>query len=142
MAGDQLRACGCFSSRVSGKNKKLQSLHYTAARLLEKGVLLEIEDLPLSQYVAPGPRVELLKHKAWVGSGVVSRSNAFELRKGGFRLPTRKKSFMGAVKHWSGLPMVVESPATETIKVKLDVALSNLIELQMSPVTADRLDDL
>ncbi|NWH16681.1 IQGA3 protein, partial [Grus americana] len=37
-------------SKASGKNKKLQSLRYTAARLLEKGVLLEIEDLPLSQY--------------------------------------------------------------------------------------------
>ncbi|NXF67219.1 IQGA3 protein, partial [Ciccaba nigrolineata] len=34
----------------NGKNKKLQSLHYTAARLFEKGVLLEIEDLPLSQF--------------------------------------------------------------------------------------------
>ncbi|XP_065516178.1 ras GTPase-activating-like protein IQGAP3 [Lathamus discolor] len=38
------------STRVSGKNKKLQSLHYTAARLFEKGVLLEIEDLPHSQF--------------------------------------------------------------------------------------------
>ncbi|NWU57806.1 IQGA2 protein, partial [Dromas ardeola] len=37
------------ANKVSGKNKKLQSLHYTAARLFEKGVLLEIEDLPLSQ---------------------------------------------------------------------------------------------
>nr|XP_009665959.1 PREDICTED: ras GTPase-activating-like protein IQGAP3 [Struthio camelus australis] len=38
------------SNKVSGKNKKLQSLHYTAARLFEKGVLLEIEDLPVSQF--------------------------------------------------------------------------------------------
>ncbi|KAM6330915.1 LOW QUALITY PROTEIN: ras GTPase-activating-like protein IQGAP3 [Alca torda] len=38
------------ANKVSGKNKKLQSLHYTAARLFEKGVLLEIEDLPLSQF--------------------------------------------------------------------------------------------
>ncbi|KFQ91122.1 Ras GTPase-activating-like IQGAP3, partial [Nipponia nippon] len=38
------------SNKVTGKNKKLQSLHYTAARLFEKGVLLEIEDLPLSQF--------------------------------------------------------------------------------------------
>ncbi|XP_009890370.1 PREDICTED: ras GTPase-activating-like protein IQGAP3 [Charadrius vociferus] len=38
------------SNKVSGKNKKLPSLHYTAARLFEKGVLLEIEDLPLSQF--------------------------------------------------------------------------------------------
>ncbi|XP_069734794.1 ras GTPase-activating-like protein IQGAP3 [Phaenicophaeus curvirostris] len=38
------------SNKVSRKNKKLQTLHYTAARLFEKGVLLEIEDLPLSQF--------------------------------------------------------------------------------------------
>ncbi|KAM6395375.1 ras GTPase-activating-like protein IQGAP3 [Rhynochetos jubatus] len=38
------------SSKVGGKSKKLQSLRYTAARLFEKGVLLEIEDLPLSQF--------------------------------------------------------------------------------------------
>ncbi|XP_025899040.1 ras GTPase-activating-like protein IQGAP3 [Nothoprocta perdicaria] len=38
------------SNKTSGKNKKLQPLHYTAARLFEKGVLLEIEDLPLSQF--------------------------------------------------------------------------------------------
>uniref|UniRef100_A0A8C3K673 Ras-GAP domain-containing protein n=1 Tax=Calidris pygmaea TaxID=425635 RepID=A0A8C3K673_9CHAR len=38
------------ANKVSGKNKKLQALHYTAARLHEKGVLLEIEDLPLSQF--------------------------------------------------------------------------------------------
>uniref|UniRef100_A0A8C6J8A2 Uncharacterized protein n=1 Tax=Melopsittacus undulatus TaxID=13146 RepID=A0A8C6J8A2_MELUD len=38
------------STKASGKNKKLQSLHYTAARLFEKGVLLEIEDLPHSQF--------------------------------------------------------------------------------------------
>ncbi|NWI22317.1 IQGA3 protein, partial [Sula dactylatra] len=38
------------SNKVSRKSKKLQSLHYTAARLYEKGVLLEIEDLPLSQF--------------------------------------------------------------------------------------------
>uniref|UniRef100_A0A8C6YWV8 IQ motif containing GTPase activating protein 3 n=1 Tax=Nothoprocta perdicaria TaxID=30464 RepID=A0A8C6YWV8_NOTPE len=42
--------CGPISCRTSGKNKKLQPLHYTAARLFEKGVLLEIEDLPLSQF--------------------------------------------------------------------------------------------
>ncbi|XP_027523571.1 ras GTPase-activating-like protein IQGAP3 isoform X1 [Corapipo altera] len=38
------------SNKVSGKSKKLPSLHYTAARLLEKGVLLEIQDLPPSQF--------------------------------------------------------------------------------------------
>uniref|UniRef100_A0A8C8VPB3 IQ motif containing GTPase activating protein 3 n=1 Tax=Pelusios castaneus TaxID=367368 RepID=A0A8C8VPB3_9SAUR len=38
------------SSKLNGKSKKQQSLCYTAARLFEKGVLLEIEDLPLSQF--------------------------------------------------------------------------------------------
>ncbi|NXD44907.1 IQGA3 protein, partial [Copsychus sechellarum] len=43
------KLCGPFSSRASGKSKKLPSLHYTAAQLWEKGVLLEIQDLPPSQ---------------------------------------------------------------------------------------------
>uniref|UniRef100_A0A8C2YLA3 IQ motif containing GTPase activating protein 3 n=1 Tax=Chinchilla lanigera TaxID=34839 RepID=A0A8C2YLA3_CHILA len=38
------------SSKSSGKGKKQPSLHYTAAQLLEKGVLLEIEDLPASHF--------------------------------------------------------------------------------------------
>ncbi|NXG18109.1 IQGA3 protein, partial [Grallaria varia] len=38
------------TNRASGKSKKLPSLHYTAARLSEKGVLLEIQDLPPSQF--------------------------------------------------------------------------------------------
>uniref|UniRef100_A0A8C5U3M2 IQ motif containing GTPase activating protein 3 n=1 Tax=Malurus cyaneus samueli TaxID=2593467 RepID=A0A8C5U3M2_9PASS len=38
------------SNKVTGKNKKLPSLHYTAAQLWEKGVLLEIQDLPPSQF--------------------------------------------------------------------------------------------
>uniref|UniRef100_A0A8C0IZE0 IQ motif containing GTPase activating protein 3 n=1 Tax=Chelonoidis abingdonii TaxID=106734 RepID=A0A8C0IZE0_CHEAB len=38
------------NSKLNGKSKKQQSLHYTAARLFEKGVLLEIEDLPVSQF--------------------------------------------------------------------------------------------
>lgn len=36
--------------RSSGKGKKQPSLHYTAAQLLEKGVLVEIEDLPVSHF--------------------------------------------------------------------------------------------
>ncbi|XP_008851771.1 ras GTPase-activating-like protein IQGAP3 isoform X2 [Nannospalax galili] len=36
--------------RSSGKEKKQPSLHYTASQLLEKGVLVEIEDLPLSHF--------------------------------------------------------------------------------------------
>uniref|UniRef100_A0A8C5R470 IQ motif containing GTPase activating protein 3 n=1 Tax=Leptobrachium leishanense TaxID=445787 RepID=A0A8C5R470_9ANUR len=36
--------------KIAGKNKKQSSLNYTASRLHEKGVLLEIEDLPFSQF--------------------------------------------------------------------------------------------
>ncbi|XP_037354419.1 ras GTPase-activating-like protein IQGAP3 isoform X2 [Talpa occidentalis] len=38
------------SSKSAGKRKKQPSLHYTAAQLLEKGVLIEIEDLPNSHF--------------------------------------------------------------------------------------------
>uniref|UniRef100_A0A2K5I9U8 IQ motif containing GTPase activating protein 3 n=1 Tax=Colobus angolensis palliatus TaxID=336983 RepID=A0A2K5I9U8_COLAP len=38
------------NSKSSGKGKKQPSLHYTAAQLLEKGVLVEIEDLPASHF--------------------------------------------------------------------------------------------
>ncbi|XP_058516423.1 ras GTPase-activating-like protein IQGAP3 [Ochotona princeps] len=38
------------SSKSSGKGKKQASLRYTAAQLLEKGVLVEIEDLPASHF--------------------------------------------------------------------------------------------
>ncbi|XP_050022262.1 ras GTPase-activating-like protein IQGAP3 [Alexandromys fortis] len=37
-------------AKSSGKGKKQSCLHYTAAQLLEKGVLLEIEDLPVSHF--------------------------------------------------------------------------------------------
>ncbi|NWW37247.1 IQGA3 protein, partial [Panurus biarmicus] len=49
LAASNKCACGLFSSRVSGKSKKLPSLHYTATQLWDKGVLLEIQDLPSSQ---------------------------------------------------------------------------------------------
>ncbi|KAL4646730.1 ras GTPase-activating-like protein IQGAP3 [Arapaima gigas] len=38
------------NSKVSGKKSKQLALTYTAARLHEKGVLLEIEDLPVTQF--------------------------------------------------------------------------------------------
>ncbi|XP_048213463.1 ras GTPase-activating-like protein IQGAP3 isoform X1 [Perognathus longimembris pacificus] len=38
------------NTKNSGKGKKQPSLHYTAAQLLEKGVLVEIEDLPTSHF--------------------------------------------------------------------------------------------
>ena len=52
-----MNCLGLFFIRSSGKGKKQVSLHYTAAQLLEKGVLVEIEDLPTSQYVSLEGRI-------------------------------------------------------------------------------------
>jgi len=44
------------------------------------------------------------------------------------------------VKHWNGLPReVVGAPSLETFKARLDGALSSLIWLKMSMLTAGRL---
>jgi len=54
---------------------------------------------------------------------------------------------MRVVKHWNGLPReLVDAPSLETFKARLDGALSNLVQLQMSLLAARkvgaRLDDL
>jgi len=44
------------------------------------------------------------------------------------------------VKHWNRLPRkTVEAPSLETFKVRLDEALSNLVWLKMSLLTAGQL---
>jgi len=44
---------------------------------------------------------------------------------------------MSVVKHWKGLPReVVEASSLETFKARLDGALSNLVWLKMSLLTA------
>jgi len=44
---------------------------------------------------------------------------------------------MRLVKHWNRLPKeVVDGPSLETFKVRLDGALSNLVHLKMSLLTA------
>jgi len=67
-----------------------------------------------------------------------TRSNGFKLGEGRFRLDIRNKFFtMRVVKHWHRLPReVVDAPSLETFEVRLDGALSNLIELKMSLLTA------
>ena len=58
-----------------------------------------------------------------------TRDDGFKLQEGRFRLDIRKKFFtMRVVKHWPRLPReVVDAPSLETLKVRLDGALSNLI---------------
>jgi len=67
-----------------------------------------------------------------------TRSNGFELKKGRFILDIRKKFFtMTVVRHWNMLPgEVVNAPSLETLKARLDGALSNLVCLKMSLLTA------
>ncbi|KFR01777.1 hypothetical protein N306_06426, partial [Opisthocomus hoazin] len=55
--------------------------------------------------------------------------NGFKLKDGRFRLDIRKKFFtVRVVKHWNGLPReAVEAPSLETVKARLDRALSSLV---------------
>jgi len=67
-----------------------------------------------------------------------TRNNGFKLREGRFRLDLRKKLFMiRVVKNWNRLPRkVVDAPSLEIFKARLDGALSNLVWLKMSLLTA------
>ncbi|KAK4833066.1 hypothetical protein QYF61_027728 [Mycteria americana] len=58
-----------------------------------------------------------------------TRGNSFKLKECRFRLGIRKKFFtMRVVKHWNRLPReVVAAPSLETLRVRLNRALNNLI---------------
>ena len=58
-----------------------------------------------------------------------TKGNDFKLQEGRFRLDIRKKFFtVRVVRHWNRLPSeVVNAPSLETLKARLDGALSNLI---------------
>ena len=70
------------------------------------------------------------------------RGDGFKLKDSRFRLYIRKNFFtVRVVKHWNRLPRaVVDALFLETFKVRLDGALSKLIELKMSQLTAGSLD--
>jgi len=67
-----------------------------------------------------------------------TRGNGFKLKKGRFRLHIRKGFFtMKVVKPWHRLSRELgDAPSLETFKVRLDGALSNLIQLNRSLLTA------
>jgi len=48
---------------------------------------------------------------------------------------------MGVLKHWNRFPReIVDASSLETLKVRLDGALSNLILMKLSLLTAEELD--
>jgi len=67
-----------------------------------------------------------------------ARSNSFKLKESRFRLDIRKKLFIvRVVKPWPRLPReVVNAPSLETFQARLDGALSTLVQLKMSLLSA------
>jgi len=67
-----------------------------------------------------------------------ARGNGFKLKEGRFRLDIRKNFVTVRVgKPWHRLPReAVVAPSLETFKARLDGALSNLIQLKLSLLTA------
>ena len=73
---------------------------------------------------------------------VTTKGNDFKRQDWRLRLGIRKKFFtVRLVRHWHRLSLeVVDISFLETLKVRLDGALSNLTELQMSLFMAEGLD--
>ena len=73
-----------------------------------------------------------------------TKGNGFKVKKEMLRLNRRKKFFtIRLVRHWSKLSReVVDAPSLQTFKVRLDGALSNLIELWVFLFIAGGLDQL
>jgi len=69
-----------------------------------------------------------------------TRKNGFKPEEGRFRLDIRKKLFtMRRVRHWNRfLSEVVDAPSLEAFKARLDGALSNLVQGEVSlPIAGD-----
>ena len=68
--------------------------------------------------------------------------NGFKLKEDRFKLDTKKKSLtVREMSHWIRLNRdVVDTLSLETLKTRLDQALSSLIYLWMSLLIADKLD--
>ena len=79
------------------------------------------------QYLKGAYKQEGERLFTWVDSDRTS-GNGFKLRKGWFRLDSRKKFFtQRVVTHWNRLPKeVVDAPFLEAFKASLDVALGSL----------------
>ncbi|PKU47329.1 hypothetical protein llap_2354 [Limosa lapponica baueri] len=75
-----------------------------------------------------------------------TRSDGFKLKEGTLRLGIRKKFFtLRVVRHWNRLPReVVDAPSLEVFTARLDGALSNLVQWEVSLPMAGglELDDL
>jgi len=108
-----MNCLGLFFIRSSGKGKKQVSLHYTAAQLLEKGVLVEIEDLPTSQYVSlegrmSGPNLGGGWGNSGLGTGWEGRSVVPALKEllrwGRQAAPDRERRAVGVAWHSSRHP--------------------------------------
>jgi len=71
-----------------------------------------------------------------------TRGNGSKLKEGRFRLAIRKKFYtMRVVRSWPRLPReVVNASSLETFKARPDGALSTLIQVKMSLLTAGGLD--
>jgi len=122
----------------------LEHLSYEQ-RLRELG-LFSLEKAPVGPYsslpVSEGAYKEAGERLFTMASSDRTRGDGFKLKEGRFRLDISKKFFtMRVARHWHRLPReVVDAPSLETFKARLDGALSDLIELKMSLLTAGELD--
>ncbi|KAK4824777.1 hypothetical protein QYF61_019203 [Mycteria americana] len=130
------RILGCIKSSVASRSRELWSPQHRKDMDLLEGVqrrATKTEHLCYEERLGELGLFSLKKRRLLGGLITAfydrTRGNGFKLKEGRFRPDTRKKFFtMSVVKHWHRLPReVVDAPSLETLKVRLDGALSNLI---------------